>query len=149
MATSHKFAAGHNNPGGLQRLDEISVPLFKDYKFDLKTEWHDEGSRRVAGDGDERSVGRPYVVVIFDVITLLERDLLRTALCPGNTALVTIQTLNKRVNGYLIYNGRMVWPKFDEEEYYLGAWRNVRLTIRDLRHYSAYSSGYDLRAYGV
>ena len=149
MATVFKLAAGENNPGGLQRLDEIASPLFDLYRLDVRTEWHEWEARQRAGDLSVTITGRPYVVVLLDAISATERQLFRTTYCAGQYAPVTVQVYNKFYGGTLIYNGQFEWPDFPDEQSYFGGWRDIRLVISNLRRYTAFSSAFDPLAYGV
>ncbi len=128
-------------------LYELEKPWFKRYRLDMLTEWHDEESRVADANRNLKKIGRPWMAIILPVIFTEERQLLRS-LCPGENAPVTVQTLNKRLNHYFIYNGMMQWPDFDNETDIDGRWDDVRINIIDLVRVASFSRAFDI-SFGV
>ncbi len=149
MTTLEKLAPGHNNTAGLLALWELQPPLFENYRLDVLTEWHGCESRVRAADRSWKTLGRPYVDILLAAITVAERQLLRSTYCPGQTAPVTIQTLNKDLDLVRIYNGTLEWMDNEQEVYTQGAWTEVRLRISDLILYSPFSRAFSPYDFGA
>lgn len=80
------------------------------------------------GDGRKRGIGSPVAIWNFPLLTVEQRDQLKT-FCPNAAGVVFIRTkLND--DTYADYQGTMIWPE-DEDRWY-GIKRNYQIVFRNL-----------------
>lgn len=136
MSTQHEFAVGNNNIAGLQRLDELSPPLLRRYRLDLKIQWHGFESRRDTATGGLQVVGLPWIEATLAVIEEAEAAAINL-LATDETAPVTVQTYNATARAWQRFNGQIERPDWGALELDRGAYRNVPLIVRDLVYLEA------------
>ncbi|MFA7386088.1 MAG: hypothetical protein WCZ87_00350 [Thiohalobacteraceae bacterium] len=128
-----KFAPGWNNVAGLKALAELTPPYFEGLRW-LKTVWNDEEAVQRDGVGGLVPIGLPYIEVQVEIISQGDLQVLRTKLCPGRRAPVTVYTYNKTLDAWKYYNGQMELYRLDGENatWELLHWRNIRFWVREL-----------------
>jgi hypothetical protein len=144
-----KLAANHHNTAGLLALHDISPPLFKRYKGDVRHIWHDYEARVRDGRRGWKWIGRPWIEILLQALTESEKGLLRSTFCPGTAenAPVTVYCYNQRVQAWIPYNGTFHWPGDGQSEWYLEGWRGTVIVIDDLQPISAHSDGFAVEAH--
>lgn len=132
MAERDLFAPGHDNAAGLQALAELSPPLFDGYDW-LRTEWYDEEAVVRDGSGNLVPIGLPFVVLLLEVVTQAEFQLLRATFGTARRNPITIYTYNKTADAWQTFNGMMEIARPEEiARWDRGHWRDMRLPIVEL-----------------
>lgn len=134
---SFKIAAGRNNTANLKRVDQLSAPLFNQFKGDgewLLTEFHDNVITVMDGARNYVDVGLPYAIVTFTLkLTRAEFAYLKATF----TGAVTVTLLNQGDATYHNYNAnlKIIRAGSDSGKWQpdaLGAWDEVKLQLNDL-----------------
>jgi hypothetical protein len=109
--------------GGMTNIQSLTVPL------DLPKSEYAPYARSVnLGSGGKRGVGSPMATWIFPLMTVEQRDQLKS-FCTGASAAVYIRTkLND--DTYADFSATMIWP--DGEERWYGVKRNYSILFRNL-----------------
>jgi hypothetical protein len=108
---------------GMTNIEELTTPLELP-----KSEYQPYARVANLGSGGRRGVGFPVAAWTFPLLTVEQRDQLKT-FCPGASAHVYIRTkLND--DTYADFEGTMLWH--ENEERWYGVKRNYRIEFRTL-----------------
>ena len=107
----------------MENLETLTTPLERP-----KSEYLPYARTVNLGDGGKRGVGSPMAVWRFALLTVEQRDQLKT-FCPDASGTVYIRTkLND--DAYANFQATMIWTE-DEERWY-GVKRNYEILFRNL-----------------
>lgn len=105
-----KIAAGHNNMSGFVSVHKLHPSMRVYYHLGaIVVTWNDYESREIDGALFQRPIGNPKTSWNFPRLVRCAYDEFR-AICPNESAEVTIRTWNKRANMFKNYNAMMDWP---------------------------------------
>lgn len=125
----NKIANTHNNVANLKALWQLSPPLFRIYRGDLLTQWHEGEERVLNGNREWVWIGLPWCAWIFFRLTRAEMLYLRKMF--GKS--VTICTLDKGANEWKNFNATLLLPDLNEQaKWDTDEWLDVRVEFRDL-----------------
>lgn len=108
---------------GMTNIEELTTPLILP-----KSEYFPYARTVNKGNGGKRGIGYPMATWNFGILTLEERDQLKT-FCPDASADVYINTkLND--DTYATFQATMIWP--ENEDRWYGDKRNYTILFRNL-----------------
>ena len=119
MATitpDYRLAAGHDNPGGLTRLDELSDGDGVRFVMPRGLPYRNRGQRRFRTDGSVARIGHDQTQWLFQVMTIAQYRYM----LDNYEGLVTIRHPLSQTT-FANYNAALWWPDEIELDY---AWLN-------------------------
>lgn len=105
-------------------LEELAVPVTPP-----KSQFMPYARTVTLGSGGKRGTGFPVAIWEFALITLEERDELKT-FCEGASQAVYIHT-KRNDDTYADYSAEMIWPEGIEDRWY-GEKKNFTIVFRNL-----------------
>lgn len=126
----YQIAAGYNNAGGLQNVEDI-LPLANNRQTFLAKGWGniDEGIERERADGTTYTTGFTIITWQLSVLSIEQWAYLQTNYSTGGNSLSGLVTIRTRVTNktYANYNAVMKLPKLSEFDKEFGIMRNAEI----------------------